>query len=362
MITVNTKPLLSALNLAIVNSNVSKYYKRSCLAEITIAPTELRINLEAAKVVSEITLVGMADTSEVQSLFVDNLLLKQLISTLTSATVRFDVRPDSLEITSGKSRFTLPKLIPDVAADISLKKPSHTAVGDGIALNKDAWRFVKESQMYALSKSFLHPVYTRAWVSNHGDVLIGDFDESQFTHSLKSDLGHTCLLSDTIINLLDSLPEGATLYPTDVGYAATVETDGYKYITEFIPESEADVGSYNADIILDMMNHPDASFAVSAGQLNHVLNQSLLLSSNVKDTIKFEVSNSTLRLVDANVDCSIDIQYSGNIELEFITARLKSAISSYGDVDVRIGPSILDDEVTGIVIWNDEFTTALAGV
>ena len=360
MITVNTKPLLTALNLAVVNSNVSKYYKRSCLAQITISPKLLKINLEASNVVSEITIVGATDTADTQTIFVDNLLLKQLISTLSTSTVSLDIRPDSLVIVSGKSKFTLAKMID--GDDLALNVPSTTSTGSQIVLNKNGWKFVKDNQMYAIAMSFTHPAYARVWVGQAGDVLVGDFATSLFTHSRNSDLGKTCLLSDTIINLLNSLPEGASITATDTGYVISVTTDGFTYTSEFSPEYEDIVGSYNADIILSALNHPDNHFAVAAAQINQILAQALLLSTSTEDTIKFQVDNNVLRLVDNNVNCQVDINYAGTIDLEFNTDRLKSVIASYGDVDIRIGPSIVDDEVCGIIVWNDAFTTALAGV
>lgn len=360
MITVNTKPLLTALNLAVVNSNVSKYYKRSCLAQITISPKLLKINLEAANVVSEITIAGATDAPDTQTIFVDNMLFKQLISTLTTSTVSLDIRPDSLVIVSGKSKFTLAKMVD--GDDLALAVPSQSGVGSQIALNKAGWKFVKDNQMYAIAMSFMHPAYARVWVGQSGDVLVGDFDKSLFTHSRNSDLGKTCLLSDTIINLLNSLPEGASITASDTGYVVSVATDGFTYVSEFTPESEDVIGSYNSEIILGVLNHPDKHFAVAAAQINQILSQALLLSTDTADTIKFHVDGNVLRLMDNNVNCQVDIDYSGSIDLEFITDTLKSVISSYGDVDIRIGPSIMDDEVVGIVIWNDEFTTTLAGV
>ena len=359
MITVNTKPLLTALNLAVVNSNVSKYYKKSCLAQITISPTAIKFNFEAANVVSEISLKGASTSPDTQVVMVDNMVFKQLISTLSSSMVSLDILPDSLVITSGKSRFTLPRIDSD---GLELKVPSEVNTGRRIDLDRAAWKFIKENQMYAVAMSFIHPVYTRVWVSETGDVLAGDFDKSIFTYSHKSDLQKTCLLSDTIVNLITALPEGAVLYDIGDRYQAQVVADSFTYLAEFVPELESVVGSYNSDIIMSTMNHPDNCFAVAASQLNQILGQALLLSTDSEASIKFTVQNNELILQDRNIKSSIEIQFDGEFQIECMTDSLKSVIASYGDTDIRIAPSVLDDEVVGIVVWGDELTTVFAGV
>ena len=359
MITVNTKPLLTALNLAVVNSNVSKYYKKSGIAQITVEPRQLKLNFEAENVISEVSIAGVSTSAETQVVMVDNLLLKQLISTFSSATIVLDVQPDALVITSGKSRFTLPRIDTD---GLTLNTPDVITSNTSLDVDKDAWRFIKDNQMYAISMSFEHPVYRKVWVSESGDTLVGDFDTCLFTHSTKSNLGYTCLLSDTIINRLNSLPEGAKMYWNDGSYIISLITDSFKYTAQFSPRLEADEGSYNSEIILGSLNHPDNCFAVAAAQVNQILGQALLLSTNTEDTIWLKVSNNEMTLQDNNMKGTIDIDFDGEFELEFKTDSLKSVISSYGDVDIRIGPSILDDEVVGIIVWDDDLTTTLAGV
>lgn len=359
MITVNTKPLLTALNLAVVNSNVSKYYKKSGIAQITVEPKQIKFNFEAENVISEVSIAGMSTAAETQVIMVDNLLLKQLISTLSSATVTLDVQPDALVITSGKSRFTVPRIDTD---GLTLNVPDTITSNVSIDVDKDAWRFIKDNQMYAISMSFEHPVYRKVWVSESGDTLVGDFDTCLFTHSTKSNLACTCLLSDTIINLLNSLPEGAKMYRSDGSYIIIVVTDSYKYTAQFSPRLESDEGSYNSDIILGSLNHPDNCFAVAAATVNQILGQALLLSTSTEDTIWLKVANREMTLQNNNMTGTIDIDFDGEFGLEFKTDSLKSVMSSYGDVDVRIGPSILDDEVVGIIVWDDELTTTLAGV
>lgn len=363
--TCNTKPLVEALNLGVINANVSKFHSKSCLAQITATRDLLKINLEASYVVSEIRIKGHGDTDECCTVFVNNLLLKQLVSTMETSTVTLEFDSSGLILHSGKSKFTLPKMVEGEEFELQVPDTSAT-ISSTTKIDKGDWKFIQDHQMYALAMSFVHPVYTRVWVSQNGDVLVGDIDVSLFTHSNRSKLGQTCLLSDTIINLFNSLPEGAELMTVGSMYMIRVNTDSYEYIVQFRPqyESDEDVGSYNSEIILSILEHPAKYMQLSARILDKYLSQSMLLSNSNDAFIKLSVDNSGVRLQDSNVDCLIEA--SGSLDtaysLEFKTTSLRLAISKYGDCDICISPSMQDDEVVGLVIWNDEFTTVLAGV
>lgn len=367
---VNTKPLSDGLDLGVINANVSKFYSKSCLAQVTATKHTLRINLEAAFILSEIRLKGSGDSDTTETVFVDSLLLKQLVSTFESSTVTLEFSEGGLILHSGKSRFTLPKMMDEVDLELKVPKLPDYAT-DPIKINKDDWKFVKENQMYAIAMSFIHPVYTKVWVGNDGDVLVGDFDNSLFTHSKRSKLGNTCLLSDTIINLFNSLPDGAQLIQSDKSYLINVKTDGFEYISEFTPqyESDEDVGSYNSDIILGMMNPSQSesefgSVKFNAPAVTKFLSQAALISSGSDDVIKFSIGeDSQLSLEDRNVNCKLAV--TGNVQsaysVEFKTALLKSVISNYSE-DVSVSPMIQGDEIVGIVLWDKNLTTVIAGV
>ena len=363
--TLSTKPFIDGLNLAIVNSNISKFYQKSCLAQVTADKTSLKVNLEASYIASEIRLKGVGDEYTSCSIFVDSLLLKQLVSTIDSPTLTLEFAEGGLILHSGKSKFTLPKMIDDM--EIELTPPSYlSSTEDGVQINKANWKFVKDYQMYAVAMSFIHPVYTKVWVGENNDVVVGDFDNSIFTHSKKSQLSKNCLLSDTIINLFNSLPEGAKLYKLDKSYIILVVTDGYEFCSEFTPQYESDegVGSYNSEIILGMMI-PDENNAIhiKSSSINKFLNQALLLSNNSEDTIKFEVKFDQLSLIDNNIDCKVSgIDSKSEYCVEFKTSLLKSVISNMDEDDIQICPMYQDDVAVGIVIWTNNLTTILAGV
>lgn len=367
--TVSTKPLSDGLNLAIVNANVSKFYRKSCLAQLSVENNVLRINVEAAFILSEIRLKGSADSSECATVFVDSLLLKQLVATFDASTTTLEFTDTGLVLHSGKSKFSLPKLVD--GDELSLDCPSAVTSSDSatasVSVDKSDWKFIKDNQMYAIAMSFIHPVYTKVWVGQDGHVLVGDFDSSLFTHSHKNKLGSTCLLSDTIINLFNSLPEGAKVTKLNNVYVIQVKTDGFEFISQFAPQYEEDenVGSYNSEIILSMMEHPTEDVVkVSAASITKFLNQADLLSNSTEDTITLNMSGNQIALKDKNVDCVIDVEgsCSDSYSIEFKTVLLKSVISNYSEDTIYISPMKQDDQAVGVVVWGKELTTLLAGV
>lgn len=367
--TTNTKPLSDALALGVINSNVNKFYSKSCIAQVCAHGNDLTINLEAAFIKTEIRLKGNADDHEVQGkALVDCLLLKQLVSTFESTTTQIEFVEGGIVLKSGSSKFTLSSIV-DVD-DIELDKPSIPEYqSTSIDIDKSDWRFIKDNQMYAIAMSFIHPVYTRVWIGEDGDVIVGDMDNSIFTHSKKNKLGSTCLLSDTIINLFNSLPEGAKLVKgNNRSYIITIKTDAFDMMCEFKPqyEDEEEVGSYSSDIILGMMNHPETSVEVSTVAINKYMSQATILSTNSDDTVKFiyDLDNPD-KIILKDKNSSVNIACEGSImpvDITFKTSLLKSAVSNYSDEKIHISPYVADDEVVGILIWSKELTTVLAGV
>lgn len=371
---VSTKPTKSALDLAIINSNVSKFYSKSCLAEVSANANTLTINLEAASIVSEVKLKGSGDTDEASTVFVDSLVLKQLIASFDSPTIIFEFTESGLVLHTGKSKFTLPKMTDD--SDMALARPLKALELSNcvnVDVDSSAWKFVKDHQMFAIAMSFVHPVYTNVWVSDGDDVVVGDFDNSIFTHSHKSNLGCCCLLSDTIVNLLMSLPEGSKIVrdPESRSYIINGSTDSFDYIAQFTPKYESDpgVGSYNADMVLSMMpDSSDQAVTLDSDKISKLLNQASLLSTSSEDTITLSVRDKQAWLHDNNVNGSVDIKPSCDWDkikeysVEFRTALLKSAMSNYSG-DISIYPCMADDDIVGGVVMKDkDVTTLLAGV
>lgn len=365
--TCSTKPLSDALNLGVINSNVSKFYQKSCLAQVTASGQDLTINLEASRILSEIKIKGSSNEAGSARIFVDCMLFKQLVATLTSSTVDLEFDEGGLILHSGKSKFTLPKMFEE--DDIELTAPTKDSNLTTVDLDKEGWKFVKDHQMYAIAMSFAYPVYTNVWVGSDSDVLVGDFDNSLFTHSNVKSLGSTCLLSDTIINLLNSVPDGAVIKQcNNKSYIISVTTDSYQFDAQFTPqyENDEDVGDYNSDIILDMINDGDDDDAISLSpaEVKKYLNQAELLATSNDQTISFEVEENTVRLRDNNVNCVISVENKGAVKygVVFKTSLLKQVIGSYDDETVKIYPALQDGEVIGINIKGAKLTTVFAGV
>lgn len=367
--TVSTKPLIDALNLGVVNANVSKFYQKSCLAQITATRRELKINLEAKSIYSELVLKGSGDEDTECIAFVDCLTLKQLVNTFEANVTTIEFVEGGIVLHSGKSTFTLPKMVE--GDDVQLKKPYKLDSGaPAISIDQSDWKFIKDYQMYAIAMSFIHPVYTRVWVGENGDVMVGDYDNSIFTHSKKNKLGKTCLLSDTIVNLFNSLPEGATIKNFGDSYIINVKTDSFEYMAEFCPDYETDdaIGSYNSDIILGTMEkNEETAVVIKPSVINKFLNQAKLISSNSEDTINFIVEGSEVILRDKNIDCKVSLEKEAprGYRVLFKTDLLKSAISNFDEDDIKVCPIIYEEddvvEVSGVVMWTKNMTTVIAG-
>ena len=170
----NTKPFADSLDLGIINQNVSNFHQKSCTVELTASEKMLKINIEASQIFTEIHIPGKGEEGTA-TVFVDSLLLKNLASTLDSQTITLEFNDSGLVLTSGKSKFTLPKMVDDV--DFDLKAPVvPDSFDESIDLSREDWKFVKDFQMYAISMAYITPVYTKVWVGENGDVLVGDFD------------------------------------------------------------------------------------------------------------------------------------------------------------------------------------------
>lgn len=365
--TTNTKPLNDALNLGIINSNVSNFHKKSCVVQVSADATTLKINIEASMICTELTLKGSGE-GDPATVFIDSLLFKQLVNTLESSTVSLLFEENGLVLQSGKSKFNLPKMID--STEFELKSPVVPEYTDNaIDIDKSDWRFIKDNQMYAISMGFVHPVYTKVWVGESGDVLVGNVDTGRFTHSKKSKLGNTCLLSDTIINLFNSLPEGSKLIRVDDDYLIQFSADSYSYVTQFTPLYEEDegVGDYGSDIFLSLMQKPDKFVKVPVSPINKLLTQATLLSTSSEDTIKFNVSKNTVHFQNKDVDGEIagEGDVSIEFELEFKLDAIKEVISNYPDETIQFNALADADDptaVAGIIVWNNDLVTMIAGV
>ncbi len=365
--TVSTKPLKEGLNLCIINANVSKYYSKSQLVQVTASSDTLRINHAANSILSEVRLKGMGDGES--SILIDSLQLKQLVSTITVSQIEFEFTENTLVLHAGKSTFSLPKKLD--ASEVQLLLPKTITENDLISaseITKSDWKFIKEYQMYAKadSDSTVNPIYTYIWVGENGDVLVGDYVNSIFTHSTFSKLGKTCLLTDTVVNLFNILPDGSKLILNQNSYSILLSADSYEYVSEFMPMYESDeVGDYNSEIIIGMMDFDETEAAkVSVSEINTVLNQSVLLSSNKDPQIICTFEKNQITFKNSNLNCAVQTEGGSSIAytLIFRSALLKSVVTNCPESMVSISPTFNGDEVVGITVSSGSLTVVLAGV
>jgi len=363
--TLSTKPLADALNLSVIPANVSKYFRLSCLAQLTASKRELRINLQASNISTEVLLKGSGDQDEEITAFVDCVILKQLVGTLESSTVTIEYVDGGVVLHSGSSKFTLPQLAE--SGDGELLRPTLPAAdASKIKINLDDWKFIKDYQMYAVALSFVHPIYMNAWIGESGDVIVGDFDNSLFTFSKKNKLGRTCLLTDTIINLFNSLPEGAEITLMDKSYRVDVKTDGFEYASEFTPkyENEDGIGDYRSDVFLSTVaKTEDNAFKVAVAPIAKFLSQSDLLSSGGDNKIEFILTGNELQIKDENIDCKVKVEGQCNdFKVPLNTTLFKPIISHLDAENVNICPVISEGDIGGLVIWTDNLSVVIGAM
>ena len=365
--TLSTKPLADALNLGIINGNISKFYSKSCIAQLTASKHELKINLEANRVYTEVLLKGSGDEDSTVTTFVDCLLLKQLVNTFETSTVTIEYVDGGITIHSGSSKFNLPKSVQLDGQEYSLKAPALPEAGSpSVQINKSDWKFISDYQMYAIATSFVYPIYTRVWVGDDGTVLIGDFSQQIFTTSKKSPLGKTCLIEETIVNLFNAVPDNATLSQVGSNYVINVKTDGFEYAAEFSPlyESDEGVGSYKSEAILGAMASDETNnFAVSVPAVTNTLSQAELLANSGDDSVQLSLEGKELRIKAENVDVRIPVEGEcAPFKADFKMSLIRPLMSNIDEETVKISPVVDESGVTaGIIAWTKTLKVMLGG-
>lgn len=359
----STKPLVTAANLVIINSNVNKFDHKSIMVELTATNTELKLNTETNSILSEVKLMGVG-TEAFARAFVDAVIFKQLITSLKTTQVELEFTDGALVVTSGKSSFSLPKLADD--KDGAFREPttiSAESFNTATVLDVAKWKYIKEHQLYAKAESVAIPVYTYAWVGATGDVLVGDLNNSIFTHSKSGQLDMDCLIKDTIINLFTSLPENTKILRDGDSYALYISSDSYTYRAQITPVIESEEnGDYNAETILGIMN-VENPIKVDGSEIITILNQSALLTIDKNPKIDMSVNAEGIHLKDKRVNATIAIE--GTVDtpysLSFKPQQLKSLISNCPNNELEVCPRLLDGEVVGIIVHTGEYTAVLAG-
>lgn len=365
----NTKPLKDAMNLCIINSNISKFFEKSTVVQLTASGDALRLNTQATSLISEATLKGSSEGSGECTAIVDCVLLKQLMGTIDSNEVSFDFQDNVLVVESGRSKFNVPKLLMD-EDEVSLSRPAGEAeVSKSFCgeLNPDEWKHVQDHQIYAVSISQIQPVYTYAWMDPKKGVLTGDPRMGTFTYVPGDLLSRTRLVSTTVVNLLSALDAGSKMYEVnDSEYVVSMHCDAFDFRSEFSVklEDENNVGTYDSDMIFDMIfDESQGGASVSKAKISANIKQALLFSTPSDPLISLKADESGLKLVNDNVNCRVSKENgSDDYETSFVVTDLDTVISHMDGDDLEIYPIIKDDEVFGIRVKSGDMIALLGGV
>lgn len=369
--TVSTKPLKNVTDLGIIKANISKFYYRSNVVQITANRDTLKLNVEASGIKSRMTLKGSGDEDATKSILVDCSVFKSLIDGIDTDTMSIEFIDGGMRIQAGTSKFAIPQML-DVN-DVQLDEPVDQYTASSTITVKPAdWQFVKDHQMYAISSSAQHPVYKNVWVGSDKDILVGDFDSSLFTYSKKGEFDTTCLFPTSLINLFTSIPDGSTVSKVGRNYVLNIETDSYSMLTEFIPKYEDDeaVGSYNSGIILGMLAHPESYITIDVSPVTKFINQSSLLNqSDLDKIIEIAIADNTMTLTNKDSSYTMQVTSSESYSVKFDSTLLKSVLSNFDDDKVNIAPMTREEpdgdamvtKTIGCIFWTDNLTTLLAG-
>lgn len=363
---VATKPLKSATALGIIKANISKFYNRSGIVQITATRDALKINIQASGIKTRITLSGSGDSDVAESIIVDCSVFKNLIDSIESEVIAIEFVPGGISIHADTSKFAISQMI-DVA-DMRLEEPMEpTNAEASVTVKPSDWQFVKDHQMYAIATKDTHPVYMNAWVGADGDVIVGDFDLSMFTYSKRGAFGNTCLFPTALINLFSSIPEGSTVSKIGKNYILSIISESYSIITEITPKYEDDeaVGSYNSKIILDMLVHPESYVTIEAGAITRFINQTSIISKAELDKVfDFTVQGNELTLANATSSYSMTIESTSEnkFTVKFNSDLFKSVLSNFDSETINVAPMVRNGTAIGCIFWTDNLTTLLAGV
>jgi len=368
--TVTTKPFQDVLDLVVVQGNISKFYAKSTILQISVdTKGVLVLNSEADSVVSEARLKGSVDKIENATTFVDAVLFKQLVGTLDTPTIELDFVDQNIVIRSGRSTFTISSVVQ--SSDMQLRTPAEPS-GSECDLNASNWKQVKDKQMYAISENFVKLVYTYVF-NGTNEVIVGDYTSSLFTRSELEGLPVNCLLSSNIIGVILSVDSKSKIYHVGTSFILVSSTDAYEFTSELTPkyESEPEIGSYNSEAISSLfVNASSDGIIIPIFLVKQLLSQTNLLADGLSPTIKFSCSGNSLSLTSDKVDGVIEGKLIGDSrdwELEFKLKDIMSVISNLSGEVVGIYPGMLhedgeDDIITSLVFKDEDVSVVLASI
>lgn len=369
--TCSTKPLNDALAMSVIQKNVNKFYPKSCLARLKASSNRLTINLEAANIVTEISIFGSGDEESCDEIYVDCIRLKNLVGAVSNDVVSLEFIEHGVVLHVGNSKYTLEQMMDSNDVLFNVPSTEYKALNDEFVVEGNPWKFVQDHLMYIRNKDTKLPLYQYVWTNEDGKVIVGDMENGMFaTTTLKggTQFSKALLLSDTIVNLMNSIPSGTKICETENGYRIAFSNDAFEYVAEFVPryEGEPGVGDFQAPTILGLLDkNADDSVEIDISGIVEFLNKTSILTALSDTIIEFSVENGILdvknRLSHYSMQVKGDNAEELNFSLKFIAQNLYEAISHTVKNVVHIQPSFRDDIPVGIVFWEDNLSTIVAG-
>lgn len=368
--TVSTKPLKNVIKLGIIKANISNYYHRSTVVQITANRDTLKLNIEASGIKTCMTLKGSGDEDTTAITIVDCLMFKNLIDSIDSDILTIEFIDGGIYIYAGTSKFALSQVLD--ANDVQLNEPTDIREAQStVIMHPEDWQFVKDHQLYALADNQDQPIYTNVWVGSNHEVITGDVKVERFTYSKKGSFDSQCLLTPSLINLFTSIPGGSVVSRVGKNYILSIETDSYSLLTDFLPkyESDAGVGSYNADIFLGIMAHPDSCVTLDLTPINKFLKQTSILGNSERARLfTLSIGDGKLTLSNESSSYSVDVVTEDSYSIQFSIDLLRGALASFDSDRIHIAPTrsesyaedIQDSNPTGCIMWTDELTVVLS--
>lgn len=363
--TVNTKPLKNVTSLGIIKANISKFYYRSNLVQITANRNTLKLNIEAAGIKTKMVLHGSGDEDTTHSIIVECAKFKTLLDSIDNDIMSLEFSDGGLYVHAGTSKFVIPQML-DVN-DVQLDEPiDQYNATNKITIKPANWQFIKDHQLFAIATKEEHPVYTNVWVGADHDVIVGDMDLSLFTFSKKGDFDTTCLFPASLINLFTSIPEGSTVAKIGRNYVLNISTDSYSLVTEFIPKYEDDesVGNYHSEIIMGKATHPETYITVDVGPILKFISQTALFrQSDLDKVVDIDVADGKLTLTNKSNTYTMSVMAVEPYSLKFNIDLIKSVLANFDSDRINIAPMFNDDNTPiGCMFWTDNLTVILSGV
>lgn len=366
--TLTTKPLKDALQLVIINGNISKFFEKSTVLQISVDGDTLILNTEATSLLSEARLKGSNSSGERGMAIVDNVLFKNLIGTIDTSEVSLEFDDNAVIVESGKSQFSVPKIFGEDDG-VSIDKPAdEESVQSGLCgeVRPAIWKYIQTHQMYAIATSIMHRVYMRAWADKDRGVLTGNPETSIFTYQPQSDMQDCCLLTQTVVNLLSSLDDATKLYRKDeTHYVADMDTDSIRFRAEFSvdEESEDGIGVYDADMIFEMIfDESQEEVSIKKSKLLSAIKQASLFTTASDSFITVESGASGVKIKNGSADCLISSGSFSSYSVEFSMSDFSSVIGHMDGDDISISPIVKDDEVFGLRFSSGKLVALLGSI